>query len=84
MITLHQGEYGVLLFRAFANDGVTPTPVAGKDYRFVFSHSTSEEKHAFEDFTMLETSFTLVIPSGLTQSWRPGKYNIQLEEKSLS
>ena len=82
MITLHQGEYGVLLFQAFENDGTTPASVTGKDFRFVLSHATSEEKHGFEDFTMLETSFTLEIPTGLTQGWRPGKYNLQLEEKS--
>lgn len=82
MISLYQGEYGLLLFNAFEDDGTTPLPVAGKDYRFVLSHAGTQERHEFDSFTMLETSFTLEIPSDHTQGWRPGKYNIQLEETS--
>ena len=82
MINLYKGEYGMLLFNAFEDDGTTPLPVAGKEYRFVMSHSVSKEKHVFNDFTMLTTSFTLEIPTDLTAGWRAGKYNIQLEEVS--
>ena len=80
MITLHQGEYGLLLFTAFENDGTTPAPVAGKEYKFIVSHASTQERHEFDTFTMAETSFTLEIPSDHTQEWRTGKYNIQLEE----
>ena len=82
MISLHKGEYGLLLFNAFEDDGTTPLPIVGKVYKFVVSHSASKERHEFNDFTMLETSFALEIPTDHTLNWRAGKYNIQLEEIS--
>lgn len=84
MISLYKGEYGLLLFNAFEDDGTTPLPVTDKQYRFVMSSVVSKEKHVFEEFTMLATSFTLEIPTNLTNAWRVGKYNIQLEEISTN